>query len=929
MTPISISSWGSADPKNQETVKQFNIAQPENLIGTLPTMSMNPMMEKFSSLFGNPTVKDTLLSNPGMQNTMFDVDNFIKSQAGIFRQKDPNAAGLQDFGLDSDGKPLYALQDTMEGKDFDWGKNKLYNTGTLLQSIGAFSDDEEADSFAKMTDLAGDPTFMGTISGLAASGDKKGAVNTILSEFGHPTLEALEKNPGDKKAMSLAFASYGLVDNLDKMSPAQQSMALSGMGLASFKYKDGKTLNQKALLSDADGNTTMTVGDAFALAGQGKNVHSLMKNYDQIDVMQRLTFGKGSVMQMASTADRMGMLGSPENADGSIKLDTAQLGSLGFKAVPSAGLGAITGPANALPEGYEAVGSGNNENQVIAVPKGMSSFSSTINGTVKITSLNSADGITPAGVGAFKTQAGWLKAPARSEPNGVAGSAFSAGLQSSGVLKDPYLASAIATTSTFANTISNKLPAPQNFDQAVAQTGVNSPLRKQQVNIQQVAKKNQDINTAIATGKSVSDIMAKNVGSSDAKAVSPYINAAAAGKRLYDVMNDPNATDKQKKEAVAAAGQAGTNIASQLGNQTAGSAAPGVNVAMAAYNASKILDSDMSDKEKSEALRKTGEDTAAAYYTFGLSSVAQFADQKWTGGKGDEIRTKIRNLDPVNQLNDKLLETGLGAFSGGKSKEQQGRDKIRAIAKQSGLVNSDWKVTLADGSMADIGKDGNSEKHQFTNPDKVIGQVRDLNPYDVDYTNDLDFSSNMMTSALTRLMAGGKGTSIDQVAGEFANAALGNVGFGQDMTEENFAKVRDNARGFFVQKGIKSKEDAYALSNQMFAEGRITEMDAVSIQQGINMAFDDNGYDTAQVLMSGRWKGLETAADIAQAPGPNFGSVAVDPKMPSNIDPGFEIKPEEFDTIFKGGSYEGPKNASVFTKAMSNYKDKWIDRKKK
>jgi len=114
-------------------------------------------------------------------------------------------------------------------------------------------------------------------------------------------------------------------------------------------------------------------------------------------------------------------------------------------------------------------------------------------------------------------------------------------------------------------------------------------------------------------------------------------------------------------------------------------------------------------------------------------------------------------------------------------------------------------------------------------PSKAVDEVRPLSAYDVDYTNDLDFSSNMMTNALMRMVAGGKGTPIDQVAGQLGNAALGKVGFGQDMTEENFNYVRDNVRGFYFKQGIQTKEDAYALSNQMFAEGRIAEVDLVAM----------------------------------------------------------------------------------------------------
>ena len=47
----------------------------------------------------------------------------------------------------------------------------------------------------------------------------------------------------------------------------------------------------------------------------------------------------------------------------------------------------------------------------------------------------------------------------------------------------------------------------------------------------------------------------------------------------------------------------------------------------------------------------------------------------------------------------------------------------------------------------------------------------------------------------------------------------------------------------------------YALSNQMLAEGRIAEMDAVAMQQNINMVFDEQGYDTAQNINGRKMEG--------------------------------------------------------------------------
>jgi len=764
------------------------VQNPDRLI-EWDTTPNNPIIQGFQGMFNDPKPFDT----PEVQTKLFDVDNLVKGQAGIYRTMQD---GLTQFGSDLDGKPLYAMNELRDDQSFDLGKNKLFTAGTIMQQMGAFSDEEEADKFAKFTSDAGDPEFMGAITGLSATGDKKGAVNLIMKEFGYPEVDSLTDYDDKDRAYGTAFAAYNFVENVEKMSPAQQSLTLSTMGMMSYKFKDGTTLKDRAVVKGADGETKFSLGEAFSIAGTGADVLSMQKNWDQLEVVQQISFGKGGPGQIAATGKRMQMLGDPSMGGAAVKQTDADLGRLGFTAVPSAGMGAITGNGNALPPDYEVIGAGTKPGQVIAVPKGLSFSAGTINGTTEIRSLNNADGVKPASIGAFKTHSNWL--PNKSS-NNLRGTSFAAGLGQSGVLNDPYMSSALATTSVMGNTVSK-----------------------------------------------------------------------------------PKVTQEQTKE-----------------------------------------------------IRQSVENAAANYVTGGVSGKVQKLDQQLTGGKGEEIRDKLDSLNPMNvvtdKLNEKILNKGMGLIDsnfGGKSKEQTGRDAVRKLGTQSGLINKDnWTVTLSDGSTADVGKDGNSkEGRMFRFQDKAVGENRELNPYDVDYTNDLDFSSNMMTNALTRMISGGKGTAIDQVAGQLGNAALGKVGFGQDMTEENFNYVRDNVRSFYFKQGIQTKEDAFALSNQMVADGRITEIDAVAMQQGINMTFDDGGYETAQVLMSGRWKGLEVASDIPKSPGPNYDAVETKPTVKGSADITDMMETQEvvpYTLDMNPGTYGGNANTDIFTKSIIKYKDPW------
>lgn len=204
----------------------------------------------------------------------------------------------------------------------------------------------------------------------------------------------------------------------------------------------------------------------------------------------------------------------------------------------------------------------------------------------------------------------------------------------------------------------------------------------------------------------------------------------------------------------------------------------------------------------------------------------------------------------------------------GKSGAQSDRDAVRSAFQRTGLADGNFQVKLADGSTADIGTDGHGGYHDARDPSKIANGGKKLQAWDIDYSNDLDYVSGMGGTTLSRLITGGKNTNIDQLGGQLGNAALKTVGFGKDLTPENFNKVQANMRAMYSQSGIKSKADAYALINKAQQEGRLSATDAVTAQQTANMLFDSNGYQTAQKLMSGRQRGAEVAAADANKPKP-------------------------------------------------------------
>jgi len=78
-----------------------------------------------------------------------------------------------------------------------------------------------------------------------------------------------------------------------------------------------------------------------------------------------------------------------------------------------------------------------------------------------------------------------------------------------------------------------------------------------------------------------------------------------------------------------------------------------------------------------------------------------------------------------------------------------------------------------------------------------------------------------------------------------------------EFNEGNFSATMKNTRAEYAKNGISSKEVGYQLANQAFSEDRLNESQLVAAQQMLNMVFDDEGFNTAQKIITGKNKGLE------------------------------------------------------------------------
>lgn len=305
----------------------------------------------------------------------------------------------------------------------------------------------------------------------------------------------------------------------------------------------------------------------------------------------------------------------------------------------------------------------------------------------------------------------------------------------------------------------------------------------------------------------------------------PGINAVTAIMSIDNIYSNWGKM-KNEQRAVAAASLASSGAAA------AGYSVPGLNVALAAYNAYQY--------------------TKAGYNSY------------YKGGTSNQKAGYAVGSALVGPVNLGIMSTVSSMFKSGKGKDQRLRDAVRADLKSKGIYNKDFTLDLPDGTKANVGLDGGA-KHTVRYKDKLVGKAdSNIGAYNTDYTNDMDFFAGMTGNTFARLMYGGRDPTIDQTGSQLGNAFLGKVGYGQDMTADNFNIVMTNARGVYAKAGIKSKEDGIELVNRAVKEGRLSNADAIAAHQALGMMYDKDGFDAANKLSQGRWVGVDKLADAPE-----------------------------------------------------------------
>lgn len=159
-----------------------------------------------------------------------------------------------------------------------------------------------------------------------------------------------------------------------------------------------------------------------------------------------------------------------------------------------------------------------------------------------------------------------------------------------------------------------------------------------------------------------------------------------------------------------------------------------------------------------------------------------------------------------------------GSITAGKHKDQKMRDSVRDLLIQGGILNSDYQLQLADGSLYDMGKDGG--------PRAEFGGRR---PYEIDYSNPLaQYTIGWMDPIIALLAQGNTKIQTDFV-GYFTNAILSNA---KDLND-----VSANVELFLSKFGLTNEQLANAVS-QMANAGMIDQTTARGWIGGIQQRMD-------------------------------------------------------------------------------------------
>jgi len=384
-------------------------------------------------------------SSPQKSAALVSQGGAVLKSAGISSTPGP---GMQPAGVDNSGKPVYTQTALARSTDTSAGTQSVNTLKQVLSPLGVFNDKQDSEKIDSIANAAQDASVIAGLTDSALRGDSKGFVNGILNAVKQPTIEALTKDPQNQAGLNSAFSAYQIYSNWGSMSPAQKSLAIAHLGISGYKFATNENLASKFIIKDPSvPGGGLTVGQGLGLFQAGVNTYSLVKNWNQLNTLQKVAAGTGDAAQIANLAQQFKLLGSGTSGAAVAGVTSESLASAGFtQAASQYGVGAMTGATNAtVPAGYTAIASEGGE-QIIVPTANLGSAQGAVGSY-----LPQVAGAASVALGAYQVYQGWGGSGGKGALNGaLGGSAMAAGLYTLGAT-NPYLLAAVVATSILAD----------------------------------------------------------------------------------------------------------------------------------------------------------------------------------------------------------------------------------------------------------------------------------------------------------------------------------------------------------------------------------------------------------------------------------------------------------------------------------------------
>lgn len=305
-----------------------------------------------------------------------------------------------------------------------------------------------------------------------------------------------------------------------------------------------------------------------------------------------------------------------------------------------------------------------------------------------------------------------------------------------------------------------------------------------------------------------------------AQSIKQWGGNATAALQLYNALK----SDSDKDKVIGSAGA----VNSALMANGAYGAGPGAIIG-GALNAGSILSGNGTDKQKATALRRTGEDAVANYFTAGIWGGVQAADRALLGGATDKLRNWADDAPVIgwgSKIGDKVTAKALGTFGSKKGKDQVARDQVRKALQEGGFFSEDknkddWTLENPDGTSFDMGKDGGAR----------LADGRAYSELDMKSENPVQGQAIGAVNPLAYLITGGDEKLATSFAGYFTNTIMQGAG-GQDLAVANA-----NALDKYKKAGFDSPDKAHAGIDELVKAGKLDAEKAAAFHNGINTVF--------------------------------------------------------------------------------------------